>query len=512
MVNFAEIVSAIHVIADELEGELPIHFSYTGDAERAQQDPYCPVKLHAINCCDLGCYNRTTDLSKLAKYTRDYYYHAGLPPFTMSRAIWHSQSVNSPGVGTIGGFCKGSYAMALINSVELHLPTLLAPSAMQRRRDQIDDIMADIRSRRPEEYSKIMNTYPLADARYHLFRKMEAIRKRMNMTELSRTINLSEQDRAAGRWKTVHIYDGNHNQSDAVLGAFVDGSIETKEVLSDGDGWRSLEVFVHPYYQFARGHRIADIPGQYHGQVLVELSVLTVLKFFHRHYGGFFLDFGAYEPVLYSNTRTLERDFSWRGILIDGQSEKLPNLAQRDCTVISAVITNETNSTVTFKQHGDDGGELSGILDLYNTSAYSTLDSSPRINTTIHSTISLRDILKRFDAPLVIDFLSLDCEGCEESSMEGFPWESHMILTAAVERPSAKLEHLFASNGLALVGKHGDFGDNFYINLGALRRNNIDLQNVAQALQATGSPELYLASELRDASTMDEFHFGYIFE
>ena len=505
MVNFAEVVSAIQVIADR--GLWPLHFSYTGDAERAEQDPYCPVKLHAIDCGAMGCYNRTTDLSEFAKYSRDYYYYRGLPPFTMSHAIGLMQSVNSPGVWTIADVCKGSFAMAAINNVEMNLHKLLAPSSMQYRRDQIDRIMAAVRSKHPEEYSKIMNAYPLADARYYMLKKMEAIRERINTTELSSTINLSEEDRTAGRWKTVHIYDGKHNQSDAVLGAFVDGSIETKEVLSDGDGWRSLEVFVHPYYQFARDHRVVDIPGQYHGQVLVELSVLTVFKFFQRHYGGFFLDFGAYEPVLYSNTRTLERDFSWRGILIDGQSEKLPNLAQRDCTVISAVITNETNSTVTFKQHGDDGGELSGILDLYNTSLYSTLDSSPRINTTIHSTISLRDILKRFDAPPVIDFLSLDCEGCEESAMEGFPWESHIILTAAVERPSAQLEHLLAFNGLALVGKHGNFGDNFYINLDALRRNNIDIHHVAQALQTTGSPELYLASELRDASTMNEFHF-----
>ena len=150
---------------------------------------------------------------------------------------------------------------------------------------------------------------------------------------------------------------------------------------------------------------------------------------------------------------------------------------------------------------------MSGILDLYNATLYSTLDTSPMVNTTIHSTITLRDILKRFNAPPIIDFLSLDCEGCEESAMEDFPWESHIILTAAVERPSAKLEQLLAYNGLELVGKHVQFGDNFYVNLAALKHEKIDINHVVQALQATGSPELFLASALRDAHTMSEFHF-----
>ena len=259
------VVSGIQLVADQ--GAWPLHFSYTGDAERAEQDPYCPVKLHAINCCQMGCYNRTTDMSEFAKHSQAYDAYTGLPPFTMANAIFLMRGTASPGVRTIGEACKGTIIMTLIHMAEMNLGNLLTPSLMQYRRDEIDGMMAAARVNEPGEYSEIMNAYPIEHARNHLYRKMSAMLERINRTELSSTINLSEEDQAAGRWKTVYIYDGEHNQSDAVLGAFVDGSIDTKGVRSDGDGWRSLEVFVHPHYQFVKDRRVEDIHGQYHGQV-----------------------------------------------------------------------------------------------------------------------------------------------------------------------------------------------------------------------------------------------------
>lgn len=40
-------------------------------------------------------------------------------------------------------------------------------------------------------------------------------------------------------------------------------------------------------------------------------------KLLRRQKGGFFLDLAANEPVVLSNTRTLERDFGFKGICIE---------------------------------------------------------------------------------------------------------------------------------------------------------------------------------------------------
>ena len=107
---------------------------------------------------------------------------------------------------------------------------------------------------------------------------------------------------------------------------------------------------------------------------------------------------------------------------------------------------------------------------------------TPGTPTSYHST-TLQDILSKTNAPKHIDYLNLDCEGCETTALQNFDFDEHVILTMTVERPDNVLQQLLIEKGYVKLGYHGFFGDEFYI-LGKF----FDLDIVQTRLQEFGSP------------------------
>ena len=67
----------------------------------------------------------------------------------------------------------------------------------------------------------------------------------------------------------------------------------------------------------ASGYRfVHDALGTLHSQ---HGQDATIIKLFGSRRNGYFVDLAANEPLYLSNTRTLERDFGWRGVCIEGQ-------------------------------------------------------------------------------------------------------------------------------------------------------------------------------------------------
>ena len=74
-------------------------------------------------------------------------------------------------------------------------------------------------------------------------------------------------------------------------------------------------------------------------------------------------------------------------------------------------------------------------------------------------TASLLTILKKFNAPKVIDYLSLDVEGAEEFIMKGFPFHRpYTFKVISIERPKEELQKKLKHAGYKLVTefKKGD--------------------------------------------------------
>lgn len=78
-------------------------------------------------------------------------------------------------------------------------------------------------------------------------------------------------------------------------------------------------------------------------------------------------------------------------------------------------------------------------------------------------TVSISRILQDFQAPSVIEYLSLDIEGAEDYSFSTFPWSAYTFLVITVERPKQFLKDAFIAHGYHYLCNHGGFGDELWV-------------------------------------------------
>lgn len=225
------------------------------------------------------------------------------------------------------------------------------------------------------------------------------------------------------------------------------------EEAQAANGFRAVHLFV------GITDKPAPLPkdrrGSWHAQAGQDRIIADV---FNNKREGFFVDLAANHPVYLSNTRTLERDYGWRGICIDGNLELLNELARhRTCTVVGSVVSASRDSTVSFRkyqvadwqtnasswEHG-----LSGIVTAPSWWEWLTgagAKHGEAVTTVVEraKSTTLVNILETFKMPHSgVDFLSLDVEGAEEDVLREFPFETIPIRTITVERPKPAVRKL----------------------------------------------------------------------
>ena len=139
-------------------------------------------------------------------------------------------------------------------------------------------------------------------------------------------------------------------------------------------------------------------------------------------FGGprFFLDVGANDGVLLSNTYELE-NAGWTGLCIDPFPQ---NHQHRRAKVVEAAVAASVRN-VTFHR----ADEVSGIKDYLGTHAELALQGQPVILTTR----TLGEILDTENAPSYIDYMSLDTEGSEYDILSTFPFWKYRFGLISVE-------------------------------------------------------------------------------
>lgn len=185
--------------------------------------------------------------------------------------------------------------------------------------------------------------------------------------------------------------------------------------------------------------------GQLHGgkgpvsqQDLAQKSVaqlgqdLWVLDRTGQKRGGYFVEFGATDGVLLSNTLLLEREFGWTGLLAEPNPDFFRQLQRnRSCITSPACIGARTGDVVEFIL----AEEYGGIAD------YAALDKDSQHRQPFRAqgkvirltTLSLDDFLRQNAAPRQIDYLSLDTEGNELDILRSFPFQDWTIRLITVE-------------------------------------------------------------------------------
>jgi FkbM family methyltransferase len=192
----------------------------------------------------------------------------------------------------------------------------------------------------------------------------------------------------------------------------------------------------------------------YNSQVGQDKWVCTVLK---NKVNGYFIDIGATDGVTLSNTYHLEKVLGWTGICIE------PNMSQyeimkkeRDCICLNVAISDK-NSVVLFKTY--EGDRFAGHI---SNEGYEI------------ESLTLEKLLKDFDCPHVIDYISLDVEGIEFEILTKFPFDDYKVSLWTIEHASRwdngakqrKIRGLMLSKGYKFVKDEvkgsADFEDWFY--------------------------------------------------
>ena len=149
--------------------------------------------------------------------------------------------------------------------------------------------------------------------------------------------------------------------------------------------------------------RLLDLSHHSRSQFGQDLFVLFESGF---RKNGYFVEFGATNGLDLSNSFLLEDEFAWSGILAEPARRWHKELrANRTCHIETHCVWSKSNSLITFEEA--DWGELSGVRTLQSS------DSKSKGRTYAVNTISLLDLLNKYGAPRVIDYLSIDTEGSE---------------------------------------------------------------------------------------------------
>jgi len=175
---------------------------------------------------------------------------------------------------------------------------------------------------------------------------------------------------------------------------------------------------------FARSY---GIQNESRAQLKQDIFVLLETGF---KKGGFFVEFGATNGVSLSNTYLLESHFEWSGILAEPAVIWHDELKKnRRAFIDTDCVWSESGRTLDFNMV--DYSELSTISAFNNRDCHAAsrkIGSSYKVNT-----ISLLDLLRRYNAPKCIDYLSIDTEGSEFDILSKFDFDQYNIAIITCE-------------------------------------------------------------------------------
>ncbi|WP_418602698.1 FkbM family methyltransferase [Mycolicibacterium sp. SCSIO 43805] len=180
--------------------------------------------------------------------------------------------------------------------------------------------------------------------------------------------------------------------------------------------------------------------------------------------GGYFVEFGATNGVMLSNTYLLEKRFGWSGILAEPAASWHKELHKnRSAHIETRCVWSDSDSALPFLEVDHAG--LSTLKrytnsDLHHESRFTGREYAVQ-------TISMSDLLRKFNAPSLIDFLSIDTEGSEFEILSNFDFESYKFQVVVVEHNYTpmreKIHSLLSGHGYRRVFESISFNDDWYV-------------------------------------------------
>ena len=191
---------------------------------------------------------------------------------------------------------------------------------------------------------------------------------------------------------------------------------------------------------------------------------LFVLHELDNKRNGYFVEFGATNGLDLSNTHLLEKEFGWTGILAEPahiwHNDLLKN---RSCHISFDCVWSKSGETLEFNEVS--AAELSTIDSFSGSDGHSqTRAEGKKYNV---YTVSLIDLLKKYNAPKDIDYLSIDTEGSEYDILSAFDFDAYNIKIITCEHNytpmQEKIYKLLTSKGYTRKFTECSYFDDWYV-------------------------------------------------
>jgi FkbM family methyltransferase len=184
-----------------------------------------------------------------------------------------------------------------------------------------------------------------------------------------------------------------------------------------------------------------------------EAQDLKVLLHYKLKKNGYFLEIGASDGINLSNTYLLEKNYNWSGICaepIKKDYEKL--IINRSCHCSNLAVYSISGENLEFDIH--EYNLLSGLNKHINR--YSNQPIKEKV---IVESITLNDLLEKYNAPHFIEYMSLDTEGSEYEILSVFDFNKYKIGLMHIEHNFEEhkrqlIKYLLIKNGYKYIGEH----------------------------------------------------------
>jgi FkbM family methyltransferase len=145
---------------------------------------------------------------------------------------------------------------------------------------------------------------------------------------------------------------------------------------------------------------------RYQSDILIDKFINEII--FKNKENGFFVEIGALDGIIFSNSYIFEKYLNWSGICVEPDLRWKDSIIQnRKCNISFNVISDTSNLDVDFCTHKN-GGES-----FVKTEKRSWIYDNDIIDIYKVKTLTLTDLLDLNNSPKLIDWISVDTEGSE---------------------------------------------------------------------------------------------------
>ncbi len=213
-------------------------------------------------------------------------------------------------------------------------------------------------------------------------------------------------------FRQVNLGLVKHADLERLKEVFVDHTTLTNKL----NFFSSVEPIWNSTKNFSRDVEYLTGSKSQNGQDLFSLIVNNFKK------EGIFIEFGAYDGLIYSNTQFLEKHYAWTGVLIDPIPSHFESMkSNRNCSCIHGAITA--------------GGVESILIEELPASDLSKRVDKRELFKRIHrvKSFTLNQVIDSYLPSLEIDFLSIDIEGNELEILKSIDLYRYKINAICVE-------------------------------------------------------------------------------